>query len=226
MERAEVALHKAVVEQGLTPEDMESFISPAAGPRFEPRRQPAAARPEQGEAAAPNEGQEDREDSLRFTEEDDSFVEVNSQTENRWTAAQWQAWEQEWNNWGYGGIGENQNQDFWGAMPTAWDTLQPERSVKLMPEFLKAWFLLMKTGLDHGERQTVTGALKVYGLSAMEAKLRELWPEDDLRRRDSDKWRNQEFSLFGGEQDSEEDEGNIVEVDTATLNDEGVALWA
>ena len=59
----------------------------------------------------------------------------------------------------------------------------------------------------------------------MEAKLRELWPADDLKKRDSEKWRsNQEFSLWG-EADSEDDDLGAAEVDTANMTEEGYVAW-
>lgn len=57
---------------------------------------------------------------------------------------------------------------------------------KFLPDFVVAWMLLQRSGLDHTERGTIIANLRNrFTTDNVKSALKLAWPEDDLRKRDN-----------------------------------------
>ena len=59
---------------------------------------------------------------------------------------------------------------------------------RFLPDFVVAWILLQRSGLDSTERGTIIASLRnIFTTDNVKKALKLAWPEDDLRRRDQNR---------------------------------------
>ena len=116
-----------------------------------------------------------REDGRLDEEDDDDTWQRQSQAtswENWWDHQR--SWEDgDWKSWG----------DSWNAYNVSSEA--SNEADKFLPDFVIAWMLLQRSGLDVSERGAIVANLKNKFTSEQVKKALKLnWPEDDLKQRD------------------------------------------
>ena len=153
----------------------------------------------------------DREQDLRGTEAAASAtasgkvtVEENLEEESpeweirSWNTEQWYGWQRSWWSsrpsqpwgWEYG----SQPEGYWGAGTShyggshaSWDasTAASAQADRFLPDFVIAWLLLQRSGLDASERSVLVANLKNdFSVQKVKEALRLTWPDEKLTRRD------------------------------------------
>ena len=118
-----------------------------------------------------------------------------------WNTDQWHGWRRSWWNsrptqswdWEYGSHPEG----YWGAGTShyggshaSWDasTAASAQADRFLPDFVIAWLLLQRSGLDASERSVLVANLKNdFSVQKVKDALRLTWPDEELKRRDSGK---------------------------------------
>lgn len=133
---------------------------------------------------------------LREDEDDDGNDGAASHHEDAWSQ-----WYQD-HDWHRNSWWDSSNQ-WWNWQPWPQDRQQPQLSSagkydvslaasdeadKFLPDFVVAWMLLQRSGLDGTERGAIIANLKnQFTTSRVKEALRLNWPEEDLRKRDQAK---------------------------------------
>ena len=139
--------------------------------------------------------------------------------DRQWNRTSWTWWGQnqwDWHNWD------------WTSWSTSSATGEPENLPELVPEFVQAWLLLTDANLDAAERNLVLTAVQGdLNLQRIAQELRTQFPENETRRKDSQR---RQLGYWGGQEpgdDSEHEEGNLeLGFDAeAELNEDGLEAW-
>ena len=155
-----------------------------------------------------------------------------------WTSHNDNDWRNNWwhgGNWGSDGRGSS-----W-----AWSEAGEQHDKEIgelpdiLPDVVLGWLLLQKSGLDAGERATVLATTRnKLGFDAIEAALRSVWTEADVRNRDQGRGRETRTNLanavyFGAdaltwqsESEDEESEDEDEDEDDDILEEEAEAYVA
>ena len=145
------------------------------------------------------------------------------------------AWRQ-WDWSGYGGYtyGWNQAWSWSGSYypyHAPWrgdETSQASSLPEILPDAVQGWYLLHDAGLDTHERQVIQTALHGdYSQARVAQELRSQWPEQDLRKRDSNK---KQHGFLGEDLENEEHHEEVIfdanpeALIAAGMNSEGLEL--
>ena len=139
-----------------------------------------------------------------------------------------ETWSQhDWHQWGWWNHGQHDwRQDRWtsrsgsthGSMEMgSWAADHSDEAVaeasQFLPDFVLAWMLLQRSGLDHQEKGSLIANLKnEFTMARVKEILRLNWPDDELKRRDT----NRGAALLATGLDEED------EVYTAMADDEDI----
>ena len=142
--------------------------------------------------------------------EDEQWERSSSQSwyRNWWNAGPWESWswghQRSYNSWGYPSGGSHAS---WDASEAA--SAQAE---KFLPDFVIAWLLLQRSGLDATEKSVIVANLKNdFSTTKVKAALKLTWPDEELKRRDG----NKNTAMFTSEEAlllAEDDETETYEV--------------
>ena len=103
-----------------------------------------------------------------------------------------------WNNWWHGGGWSSSGKSSSWSWGEANESRNSDHGAKkdtsdlpdILPDVVLGWLLLQKSGLDAGERATVLATTRnKLDFDAVEAALRSVWAEADLRHRDQGRGR-------------------------------------
>ena len=107
--------------------------------------------------------------------------------------SQWGWWDRDWSSWHDDGWNSRQwwPQNSWSHYGSGKYEVSQASALeadRFMPDFVVAWMLLQRSGLDSSERGTIVGNLRnKFTTENVKAALRLAWPEEDLRKRDQSK---------------------------------------
>ena len=167
--------------------------------------------------------------------DDDGRMREEDEAPDSASHADWQ-WSQY--NWWQGYSGR-----WWDQ--SSWQEWQPPRAVltsslgkydvsdaasqeadRFLPDFVVAWMLLQRSGLDHNERGTIVANLRnKFTTDNVKSALKLAWPEDDLRRRDQQRG----SALLIGDDDDEAllmDDDEWTAEDTALMTEDDQQAYA
>ena len=125
-------------------------------------------------------------------------IETNEDAEDeeedgQWTDHWWSSWSWQPYSWG---VYSNQDSgwDAWRQKETlsqkTWEVSESASSQaeKFLPDFVIAWLLLQRSGLDATEKSVIVANLKnQFRTDRVKESLKLTWPDEELRRRDSQK---------------------------------------
>ena len=181
-----------------------------------PSRVSSRAPSENGVAPSPSRdtgGETERETPFDETSEEHPTheeEEVGPETQEAWQSSWWSNWKwspQAWSDgyaaeaWSDWRQKETMSQRTWGVSEAA-----SEQAEKFLPDFVIAWLLLQRSGLDATEKSVIVANLKnQFRIEKVKEALKLTWPDEELRRRDAGK----HAAMFTSEEDAmlaEEDE--------------------
>lgn len=179
-------LAEAIQEYG-SPHGVSSFKKSASQVRSYGTTHPVMADVEEAESSSHH--PEEQEQSP-FDEHGRMREEISERHYDH--ASNWSGSQAGWKDWNTGWWS---NQDWWRQ---SWPTPQPSsvgkydvseaassEADKFLPDFVVAWMLLQRSGLDGTERGTIIANLKNrFTTTNVKNALKLAWPEEDLRKRD------------------------------------------
>ena len=96
-----------------------------------------------------------------------------------------------WDQWGWGQYGSHSSWGYpSGGSHKSWDASEAAsaQAEKFLPDFVIAWLLLQRSGLDATEKSVIVANLKNdFSTVKVKAALKLTWPDDELKRRDANK---------------------------------------
>ena len=155
-------LAKAIEEYGMGNSSGTSSVGLTSRKIHESQRYSA---PEQGPF---------RDDGRLEEEEEDDHWQRQSQASSWENWGQWHSWDEgEWRSW----------KGSWNAYNVSSESSQ--EADKFLPDFVTAWLLLQRSGLDVSERGAIVANLKnKFTSDQVKRALKLNWPEDELKQRD------------------------------------------
>lgn len=113
------------------------------------------------------------------------------QNDTAWTDNWWnqQSWWSRWddnkyNHWSTRSSGDDDRQGDWSAKYDVSERASEEAD-RFLPDFVVAWMLLQRSGLDGGEKAAIIANLKNdFTTSKVKEALKLNWTEEDLKKRD------------------------------------------
>lgn len=150
--------------------------------------------------ASPRGSAELFDDYGRLQEDEPSEAVDHEEQQSEWQDPWWQhqgwwSWHdhQDHNSWNWGQWRDDrewrqQTADKNTSMRYDVSARASEEADKFLPDFVVAWMLLQRSGLDGAERATIVASLKnQFSTSRIKEALRLNWTEEDLKRRDQSK---------------------------------------
>eukprot|EP00439_Symbiodinium_sp_Y106_P045404 s1180_g5.t1 len=180
LDDAKRALSEAIREYG-----PKAQIKELTGfPSFRPERDSTSG-------SRSDEGHRQREEDIyddhgRLIEEEEANQGLDQAT---WAEDAWM--DHGYNRWWQGGWSDASHQRWERGEESAgrWSDVKDEathQAERFLPDFVIAWMLLQRSGLDQNEKGALIANLKnEFTMEKVKAVLRLNWPEDELRRRDS-----------------------------------------
>lgn len=146
----------------------------------------------------------------RLIEEDDT-----EDQDHEWNWGS-QSWSNSWSDWRQGSWRSAEYQP-----PDSWETDVED----FLPDYLNAFLLLQRSGLDAGERANILAAIHGrFSADAVSRALKEQWSDEDLLRRD--KAKQSAFLTFDEDEPNDEDFGQALAVDMPDRHHEPEAYAA
>ncbi|CAE7554899.1 unnamed protein product, partial [Symbiodinium sp. CCMP2456] len=145
---------------------------------------------------------------------------------NQWWSSEWRPWSWDQQSgsggpWGYGSQAGAQSRMSWDASEAA-----SAQADKFLPDFVIAWLLLQRSGLDATEKSVIVANLRNnFTMTKVKEALKLTWPDEELRKRDSGKG----SALLAAEEEAfmtEDFEHEEMEVPEWDTQEEGYAYQA
>ena len=138
--------------------------------------------------------QEDAQPGATPEDEGAPSEEVNTpEADEEWYDEWWQSWPWYSSSW-ESSSGYNESGYSWQQKETlsqkTWDVSEAAsaQAERFLPDFVIAWLLLQRSGLDSTERSVIVANLKnQFRTDRVKEALKLTWPDEELRRRDSQK---------------------------------------
>ena len=159
----------------------------------------------------------------------------HEEDEDPWTSRHQDTWwsSRVWDSWSWKAPSETGSASgSWGhhggASRASWDASEAAsaQAEKFLPDFVIAWLLLQRSGLDSTERSVLIANLKnQFTTSRVKEALKLAWPDEDIKRRDG----NKHSAMFTTEEEAllaEADEENELETPTWENAEEEYAYHA
>ncbi|OLP83111.1 hypothetical protein AK812_SmicGene36174 [Symbiodinium microadriaticum] len=160
---------------------------------------------EPGNLEEENEDHQDHEEETGETRED-------SEAAGDW----WDSWwSNDWSHWNEDRY--TNTPSWWGTQPSSggltwatWDAsaTASAQAERFLPDFVIAWLLLQRSGLDTTEKSVIVANLRNnFSIQKVKEALKLTWPDEELRKRDSGKngamFAADEEALLAGEDEAE-----------------------
>ncbi|CAE7753594.1 unnamed protein product [Symbiodinium necroappetens] len=150
--------------------------------------------PRQGSRRGSPTAQEDAQQAATPEDEGAPSEDVNTpEADEEWYDEWWQSWPWYSSSW-ESSSGYNESGNSWQQKETlsqkTWDVSEAAsaQAERFLPDFVIAWLLLQRSGLDSTERSVIVANLKnQFRTDRVKEALKLTWPDDELRRRDSQK---------------------------------------
>ena len=148
---------------------------------------------EAGEGAPTDEAEELDEGAAS---ENVAEVEEGREWSDHWWSAPWHSWgwESTYSDRGHRGSGYEPSGRSWAS----WDASEAAsaQAERFLPDFVIAWLLLQRSGLDASEKSVIVATLKNnFSITKVKEALKLTWPDDDLKRRDSSRSNSAMFTM-------------------------------
>ena len=123
----------------------------------------------------------------------DEGTEVDVDEWDRWSSWSQGWWSRQSESWGWG-YGNDRQYTWWPSKENmshqTWDASEDAsaQAEKFLPDFVIAWLLLQRSGLDSTEKSAIVANLKnSFVTSKVKEALKLTWPDEELKRRDAGK---------------------------------------
>ncbi|OLQ10860.1 hypothetical protein AK812_SmicGene5400 [Symbiodinium microadriaticum] len=181
---AKRTLAEAIQEYG--PEAKQDYVSRTTSWRTSGKSRSAGS----SERGAPDE--EPLEETIEEAHEEEEEGPEGSRASETW-ADQW--WSSGWDAWDWDRRSQSEGQ--WGrsshhgaSSRVSWDASEAAsaQADKFLPDFVIAWLLLQRSGLDATEKSVIVANLRNnFTITKVKDALKLTWPDEELRKRDSSK---------------------------------------